>query len=354
MRSLQDITLSTIKKVFKWQLANFPRHWFTSQDEARVIQDNGWIRGTFFTGVMATYHATQDDEYLEAVSKWAEGNRWQPGPRTRHADDHCVGQVYTELFLLTKDPRMLDPIQATVDEIIDDPKSGREEWWWCDALFMAPPVLARLSKVTEDRQYLDFMNLMWWDVVEVLYDHEDHLFFRDERFVPKTDGSELREANGKKIFWSRGNGWVIAGLVRILQLMPDDYLDRARYERLLKEMAEAIVVYQSPVDGLWRSSLLDPESYPSPETSGSSLHCYALTWGINHGILDKVKYLPIVARAWSGLLEAVNEKGRLGWVQTPGDRPSLVNKEDTMEYGAGAFLLAGSEVVRLLESNSIT
>ncbi len=350
MRPLQNEPIPSMKKAFKWQLANLPNHWVTSQNESRMIQDNSWIRGTFFTGVMAAYHATQDDEYLEAVLKWAEGNRWRPGPRARHADDHCVGQVYLDLFILTKDHRMLAPIRETVDRMIDDPKPGREEWWWCDALYMAPPVLARLSSATKNLKYLDLMNMMWWDTVEFLYDHTDHLFFRDERFKSLTGASELREANGKKIFWSRGNGWIISGLVRILQWMPEGYPDRARYEQLLREIAEAIIIYQSPIDGLWRASFLDPETFPSPETSGSGLHCYALAWGINHGILDRGKYFPTVARAWNGLLGAISEEGRLGWVQPPGDRPSLVSQEDTMEYGVGAFLLAGSEIMRLLQS----
>jgi rhamnogalacturonyl hydrolase YesR len=336
-----------MKKTFKWQCANLYGRWVTSQGEVRTIEDTGWIRGTFFTGVMAAYHATQDNEYLQAVSNWAEENRWLPGARARHADDHCVGQIYTELFLLIKDHQMIEPIRETFDKIIDDPKRGRDDWWWCDALFMAPPVLARLSGATQEKRYLDFMNTMWWDTVEFLYDLEDHLFFRDERFTPKPDGSELREANGAKIFWSRGNGWVIAGLIRVLQMMPEHYPDRAKYEQLLNEMAEAIVVHQHPIDGLWRASFLDPESYPLPEASGSGLFCYALAWGINRGLLDEAKYLPPVERAWKGLLGAVSEEGRLGWVQPPGDRPSQVTKEDTMEYGVGAFLLAGSEVLRL-------
>ena len=341
-------TIATMKSSFIWQVANLPGHWVTPQGEINTIRENGWIRGTFFTGVMAAYRATKDDGYLEAVSKWAEENRWQPGPRTRHADDHCVGQVYTELYLLTKNPRMIDPIRQTFDQLIDDPRPGREEWWWCDALFMAPPALARLSLATGKRKYLDFMNKMWWEAVEVLYDKENHLFFRDERFMIKADGSGPREANGEKIFWARGNGWVIAGLIRILQFMPDDYPDRTSYVQLFRQMVETITASQSANDGLWRASLLDPDSYPSPETSSSGLFCYALAWGINEEILDRKKYLRSVEHAWEGLLAAVNDDGKLDWVQLPGDRPSTVFKEDTMEYGVGAFLLAGSELVRLL------
>jgi unsaturated rhamnogalacturonyl hydrolase len=340
--------ITTMKRAFMWQLGNLPGHWVTPKGEAHSIQNNSWIRGTFFIGVMDAYNATEDDDYLEAVSKWAENNHWQPGPRTRYADDHCVGQVYAELYLLTKNPEMIDPIRETFEQLIDDPKPGREEWWWCDAFFMAPPVLARLSSATGERKYIDFMNKLWWDTTELLYDKEDHLFFRDSSFKIEADGSGPREANGQKILWARGNGWVMAGLARVLQFMPEDYPDRVRYVHLLNEMAESIIVSQSPADGLWRASLLDPGSYPSPETSSSGLLCYALAWGINEQILDEEKYLPSVEHAWDGLFGAVNEEGKLGWVQLPGDRPSSVTEEDTMEYGVGAFLLAGSEVIRLL------
>ena len=49
-----------------------------------------------------------------------------------------------------------------------------------------------------------------------LYDKEEHLFYRDHRYFAK------REANGKKVFWGRGNGWVLGGLVEILQALPKD------------------------------------------------------------------------------------------------------------------------------------
>ena len=305
----------------------------------------------FFIGVMAIWQASNDKKYLEAALKWAEMNRWLPGPHPRLADDHCAGQIYTELYLIYKDKKMIRPIQKTFDRMIADSKPGREEWYWCDALFMAPPVLARLAAATGDRRYLDFMNNLWWDTAELLYDRECALFFRDENYIIQPDGTGPREENGKKIFWSRGNGWLMAGIVRVLQFMPDTYPARQKFIRLFKEMADAVSKLQN-ADGLWRASLLDPEHFPAPETSGSALFCYAIAWGINNAFLDRNTYFSVAEKAWQGLVGCVNQNGRLGWVQLPADGARHVKQNDTMEYGSGAFLLAGSEMVKLQAKTS--
>ncbi len=339
-------TVSIIEKVYKAQINNLPASFTRLSGRREKILPSGWIRSVFFCGVMAVWQATGDQKYLEATLKWAEANRWLPGPRPRLADDHCAGQIYTELYLIYKDKKMIHPIQKTFDHMMVDSKPGREEWYWCDALFMAPPVLAGLAAATEDRRYLDFMNHLWWDTVGLLYDREYALFFRDRNFIIQPDGTGPREKNGEKIFWSRGNGWVMAGIVRVLQLMPDDYHARPKFIRLYKEMTAALSKLQHP-DGLWRASLLDPEHFPDPETSGTALFCYAIAWGINNAILDRETYMSVAKNAWQGLIDCLGPSGRLGWVQLPGDGARPVKKNDSMEYGSGAFLLAGSEMMKL-------
>lgn len=357
-----DFTLQHVCKIItnacEWQLrqcANYRRHKWMSYLNALAQfgpmprESTHWTMATFYLGVITAYQVTQNKDYLHAVRQMAEENHWSLGPRLRHADDHCIGQTYLELYFLENDPGMIMPVRKTFEHIMAKPVSDREDWRWCDALFMAPPVLAQLSRATGEQKYLDFMNRTWWEAVELLYDPNENLFFRDQRFKIGEDGLGQREKNGQKIFWSRGNGWVMAALVRILKYMPNNYPDRARYIHLLQAMAERIIGLQGP-DGLWRTSLLAPEIYPAPETSGSAFFCYALAWGINQGILDSETYLPVVQNAWQGLASAVQLSGRVGWVQQVGSKPQTVSRYDTEAYGVGAFLLAGSEVAALIRS----
>lgn len=298
----------------------------------------GWVPASFYTGVMAAYHATGDEIYLNAAIEWSEDNDWQPGPRPRHADDHAAGQTYLDIYAINSEPRMIEPIKATFDSLIAHPVMGREDWSWCDALFMAPPTLARLGAATGDKQYFDFLHDMYWDTADYLFDRQAGLWFRDQSYFYQ------RTTNDKQVYWSRGNGWVMAGIARLLPFLPEKDKKRDWYVQLLKTMATSIAPLQGD-DGLWRSSLLDADEYPAPETSGSGFICFALMWGINNGYLDFETYLPIVAKAWIGLNGAIHDNGMIGWVQPIGEGPEKVTYDDTQAYGAGAFLLAGSELL---------
>jgi rhamnogalacturonyl hydrolase YesR len=206
---------------------------------------------------------------------------------------------------------------------------------------MGPPAWIRLYAATGEKAYLDFMVRKWWETSDYLYDQKEHLYFRDSSYFDR------REANGKKIFWSRGNGWVMAGLVRVLQYLPADHSARPRFLQQFQEMAEKILACQQS-DGLWRSSLLDPVNYPLKETSGSGFYCYALGWGVNQGLLDRGRFEPAVRKAWQSLAGCVTPEGRLTHVQPIGADPKKFDDNATEVYGVGAFLLAGSEVFRLV------
>jgi len=323
---------SIMNKVYDWQLAN--------PVEINQRNNNLWARAAFYTGIMAAYSSTRRNEYLQQSLRWSEGRDWKLGDRPRHADDHSPAQTYLEIYLLKKDPLMIAQTKSTVDAMLADPKPGREDWWWCDALFMAPPVLVRLNAATGDKKYLDYMNTMWWDTTDFLFDPDAKLYYRDKAYIGKLN------PNGKKIFWARGNGWVMAGTVRVLQYLPRNNKDRKRFVNLLQTMAASVSRVQGD-DGLWRPSLLDPQEVPVPETSSSGFFCYALAWGINQGYLDRKTYLPVVKKAWRGLIGAVRADGKLGNVQAIGAAPAKLTAEDNQEYGSGAFLLAASEMYKL-------
>jgi rhamnogalacturonyl hydrolase YesR len=223
----------------------------------------------------------------------------------------------------------------------DDP--NKLLWWWCDALFMSPPVLLRMYEITHDRKYLDYMDHEWWLTSASLYSPQEHLYFRDSRYFTQ------KQANGKPIFWSRGNGWVMGALVNVLQIMPADYPSRPKYVAQFREMAAKLTSIQSG-DGLWRSGLLDPDAYDLPEVSGSAFVTFGIAYGVNEKILDRKTYLPVVEKSWKGMLSHIYADGRLGSMQTIGIDPGKFQPSASYVYGVGGFLLAGSEMHRLAES----
>jgi len=335
--------LNAMTRICDWQLANMP----VPGEHPRHYKHWDWTNAALYTGIMAMYRTSGNKKYLKTLEGFAESINWSCGPRLRHADDICIGQTYLELNEIKPSPQKIEKVQARVDSLMADPKSGREDWWWCDALYMSPPMLARLALSTGNQEYLDYMNEMWWEATAYLFDPGESLYYRDDRFRIKEDGSGRREPNGQKVFWSRGNGWVLAGIARVVDYMPEDYPDRGKYITLFKEMTEKIVSLQGS-DGLWKASLLYPEGHAHGETSGSGFYCYAIAWGINQGILEREAYLPVVLRAWNGMNSAVHTDGKLGWVQQIGAAPAEIHANMTEVYGVGAFLLAGSEIMKLL------
>ncbi len=337
----KETTLALIERVADWQLAHPSKHPTTD-----------WTQGAFFAGVMALAKVSESPRFTEAMLRVGESNEWKLGPRMYHADDHAVGQMYAEMYLSKKDAKMIGPMQERFDAILAHPKDDNllfnreknpdflDRWSWCDALFMGPPAWVRLWTATGKEDYLNFALTKWWVTSAYLYDNDEHLYFRDDTYFSR------REANGKKIFWSRGNGWVMGGFVRVLQYLPKDHPGRPRLVQQYQDMAAKLLTLQQP-DGLWRSSLLDPENYPLKETSGTGFYTYAFAWGVNEGLLDRAKFQPAALKAWSGLVSCVDQDGKLTHVQPIGADPKKFPDDSTEVYGVGAFLLAGTEILRL-------
>lgn len=336
-----------MKKAVSWQLEN-PKY-----------KLNEWTNATFYAGVFAAYETTGSRKIYKDLIEMGNTTKWNPGPRLFHADDYAICQTYIDIYRLTKEKKMINPTIAKVDSFMKFsyiPPSSQQKikkddktvWWWCDALFMMPSVLVKLGATLKDNKYLELNDKLFKDTYNLLYDKEEHLYSRDLRFKWGVEGIvPEKEANGKKIFWARGNGWAMGGLVRILKELPENYQNHDFYVHNYQEMAARVALLQRE-DGLWRASLLDPDSYPGGEGSGSGFYCYALAWGINSGLLDKVVYLPVVEKAWIALTSLQHRNGMIGWVQPVGADPRKNFSSESWEvYGAGAFLLAGSEVIKL-------
>ncbi len=346
--------LKLAAKVADWQLARMDAAHITYMNE-ETRDAKSWEQGAFWVGMTRLADVSGEKRFREAIVEMGKANQWQPGPRTYHADDHVIAQSYLWAATNGAGAEAIAPLKATFDGILGRPAivhlsfyippSGYGDtaclarWCWCDALFMAPPAWLELGKQTGDRRYVDFAIAEFWSTTAFLFDPAESLYFRDSRFF------ERRDDKGRKLFWSRGNGWVFAGLANMLDALPVDHPDRPGVEKLFREMAEKLKSLRKD-DGYWAPSLLAPENSP-PESSGTGFYVYGLAWGVKHKLLDAAEYRPAIDKGWAALKRAVAKDGRLGWVQQVSDRPESVKESDTQFYGVGAFLLAASTVVAL-------
>ena len=321
---------TAMRKVADWQIA-YAGPKFNQQ----------WTYAPLYEGLLMASRSMHDPTYEAVVEKTAKGFDWQlEDDRFPHADDEALGRVYLELYQAHPDPVKIASVKAILDRLValpDDP--SKPVWWWCDALYMAPPVLMRMYAVTGDRKYIDSMDREWWITYRLLYDKDEQLYFRDATFLQR------KEKNGKPLFWARGNGWVLAGLAQVLELMPNDYPARPKYVAEYKEMSAKIASLQQP-DGLWKTGLLDADNYSMSEVSGSAFYTYGLAWGIHHKLLDAKTFQPVVSKAWAGMVSHIYASGRLGSIQPVGAAPDAFTASSSYVFGVGGFLLAGSELHR--------
>ncbi len=336
-----------IRKVADWQLQHAQSHF--SQD---------WTFSALYPGLMSASRVLADPSYENAMLDVGHKYNWELAPRlidptyvghnqpagqTYDVDDQMLALTYVELYQLHHDAAMIAPTKRQFDQVMkekDNPNPAAPRWWWCDALFMAAPSWVHLYQVTGNREYLDYMDREWWATSSFLYDEKEHLYFRDSNFFAK------REKNGQKLFWSRGNGWVMAGLAQVLEGLPKDYPSRPKYVTQYKEMAARLASLQGS-DSLWRPGLLDPQYYSLPEMYGSGFIIYSLAWGVDQHILSRKVYLPIVLKGWQGMVAHVYADGRVGCIQPIASGPGNYKPSSSYVYGIGAFLLAGSEMHEL-------
>lgn len=334
-------------------------HWQTSHPR----HGNAfWHTAAYHIGNMEAYKVTGNEAYLGYSTQWATENLWM-GARSLYpedwkyhygeTDEHVLFgdwqtcfQVYVDLFMVNKDSLRIQRAREVMEYQMSTARD--DYWWWADGLFMAMPVMTRLYKATGDELYLSKMYEYFQFARNLMYDEESALYYRDAKYVyPKHTTN-----SGKKDFWARGNGWVLAALARVLDDLPQADSHREEYVYVFRSMADAVLKSQQ-TDGYWTRSMIDPEQAPGPETSGTAFFTYGLLWGINNGVLDEMVYLPIVEKSWFYLTNtALQPNGAIGYVQPIGERAipgQTIDKNSTADFGVGAFLLAASELVRFVE-----
>ncbi|NCI46849.1 glycoside hydrolase family 88/105 protein [Sediminibacterium soli] len=314
---------------------------------------NLWTRAVYYEGLMAMHAIDKQQEYYDYAVQWGDKHQWGLWGTTkvRNADMQCCGQTYIDLYLLDKKEERIRDIKQCIDNMVQSEK--KDDWNWIDALQMAMPVFARLGHIYNDTSYSAKM----YDLYAFakynhggngLYDTKTHLWWRDKDFVPP-----YKEPNGEGCYWARGNGWVVAALLRTLEWLPKTDPHYKEYLDNFREMCAALLPLQRE-DGFWNVSLKDPGHFGGKELSGTGLFTYGFAWGINKGLLDRKTYMPAIVKAWNAMAkDCVHPNGKLGYVQGTGKEPKdgqpvgYDSSPDFEDYGLGCFLLAGSEVYKL-------
>lgn len=335
-----------MKRVADWQIEHF-RDTFSIEGKG-VHHVADWTNAALYVGMVKWAEMADTDHYYKWLKSVGEEQNWKLHWRKYMADDLAVGQMYIELYRKYNDTAMLGKTQRHFDWIMENPSQEPitldnykhiQRWTWCDALFMAPPVFAKLANITGNPEYTDFMLAEYEATTEHLFDTDESLYYRDNSYIGKLD-------QGHKIFWSRGNGWVFGGLTLLMEEYPKGSEPYNYFLDIYKKMAKTIISIQTE-QGHWAMSLLAADLYPTPETSGTSFFTFGLAWGINNGILDYETYEPAVRKGWNCLTSHITNDGMLGYVQPIGAAPGKAWPDKTEVYGTGAFLSAGSEVYKL-------
>lgn len=317
----------------------------------RIRPSSLWTRAVYYEGLMALYNIDQQQRYLDYTEKWADFHKWTPrnGVKTTDADDQCCSQTYIE-FQQTTGKGSLEP---TKENLAKQMESGRVDYWtWIDAIQMAMPVYIKMYAITGKKQYLDYaMKSYAWSrntCGNGLFNVKEGLWWRDKDYVPP-----YKEKDGNNCYWSRGNGWVYAALVRCMNVLSPK---EKAYKQLKKDfllMSAGLLKCQHE-DGFWHASLVSDVDYPDPEMTGTALFLYGMSWGIQKGLLKEQIYRPACDKAWKALESCVHADGFLGWNQGTGKDPSagqpvtFTKMPDFEDYGTGCFLLGLTEYYKLL------
>ena len=329
----------------------------------RIRPSSLWTRAVYYEGLMALNDIDPQERYIDSTDRWGSFHQWTPrnGVKTNDADDQCCGQTYVERYFQSGGEEKIAKIIENLNNQMQTPNTRKPEaegslygWWtWIDAIQMAMPLYMQVYQLTGERKYADHaMKMYRWSrntLAGGLFNEKEGLWWRDKDYV-----APYKTPDGKNCYWSRGNGWVYAALVRCMNLLPekDKYYKQLKKDFLL--MSEGLIKCQRE-DGFWNPSLVST-NYAMPETSGTALFLYGICWGIRQGYLKEKVYRPVADRAWAAMVKtAVHRDGFLGWMQGTGKDPSAGQPlsydkvPDFEDYGTGCFLLGAAEYYKLLK-----
>ena len=216
---------------------------------------------------------------------------------------------------------------------------------WADDAYMCIPALAEMGRLTGDNKWYD-------DAVKQALQMSKHLFVPEKGLY--THGLHLHNPVAPRFYWARANGWVVLALCDLLDVLPKEHPGYKPVKAQLQAVLRGVSEYQDGDTGLWHQMLDRNDSYL--ETSASAMFVYGIARAVNQGWLSPTTYGTIAQTGWIGLTQRINEQG-----QVVGTCVGTTLASDQVYYyhrpqspyalhGYGPVLLAGVEVMRMLEN----
>lgn len=345
--------LVQMEKVNDWFMKRHPDPTVKSFGKGKYRTSNLWTRSVYYEGLLALYGICPKKAYYDYTLQWCQFHEWTPrnGSQDHDADNYCCSQIYIDMYRLAPSSEKLAQVISNCNMYLNTPDNS--DWWWIDAIQMGMPVFAKLGKTTGNEAYWDKAHQMYMYTRDSfdggMWNAKDGLWWRDMDFNPP-----YKTPQGKQCYWSRGNGWVVAALCRVMDELPEDHLYYKQYKQDLLDMLKSLKG-RVREDGTWNCSLDDPEDFGGMEVTGTSLFVYGMAWAVRHGYVKAEEYMPVITKAWNSMIKnAVHQDdGMLGFQQGTGkepkeSQPTLYDKiPDFDDFGIGCFLLCGSEVYKL-------
>ena len=224
-------------------------------------------------------------------------------PIMNHVDLNMFGCLPLEFFKITNDKRYYDLGMPYADSqwILPDDATDEQKIYankglswqtrmWIDDMFMITIIQSQAYNVTGKQEYID-------RAAKEMVVYLDSLQRSNGLFYHAPD---------VPFFWSRGNGWMAAGMTELLRILPENNPDRPRILQGYHKMMESLKSFQSE-KGLWNQLIDHPDFWT--ETSGSAMFTYAMITGVKRGWLKEDEYGPVARKAWMALVPYINADG---------------------------------------------
>ncbi|MFP9228747.1 beta-galactosidase BglB [Pectobacterium cacticida] len=246
-----------------------------------------WPQGVGIYGLVRLWEFTKREDISQLIKTWY-AKQFEQGLPKLNVNTTAPMLPLSLLWAQTKNPEYRAVLDHWADRVMNElprtPEMGfqhivsdgiNEMELWDDTLFMVVLFLAHYGTVSGRKELVSEATRQFLLHARYLNDSETGLWFHGWSFKERNNFARAR--------WARGNAWITAGIIELIELAQlDDGVQQyllgclsTQVDTLLKLQAES---------GAWHTLLDDPDSYE--EISATAGFGYGLLKGARLGIGD--------------------------------------------------------------------